>query len=63
MNKSEKKSEKEVDSSWAVGGGVLLGVGVGFFLLQFSPLYFLGSILAGLGLGLIAAPIISNLKK
>jgi hypothetical protein len=57
------KSEKEASSSWAVGGGVLLGLGVGFFLLQFSPLYFVGSILVGLGLGLVIAPIISNKNK
>lgn len=49
-------------SSWAVGGGVILGVGVGFFLLQQSPLYFVGSILAGLGLGLLATAVISRGK-
>ena len=27
-------------SSWAVGGGVILGLGVGFFLLEQSALYF-----------------------
>jgi hypothetical protein len=56
------KSEKEAEGSWTVGGGVLLGLGVGFFLLQYSVLFFVGSILAGLGLGLILAPIISKKK-
>ena len=56
-----KKEGKDI-SDWAVGGGVLLGLGVGFFLLQYSALYFVGSILVGLGLGLILAPIISKMK-
>lgn len=54
---------KKATSDWAVGGGVLLGVGVGFIFLNLSPLYFLGAILAGLGLGLIMAPIIENKKN
>jgi hypothetical protein len=49
-------------SSWAVGGGILLGVGVGFFLLEQSALYFVGSIVAGLGLGLLTTSIISRAK-
>ena len=47
-------------SSWAVGGGLLLGLGVGFFLLQQSALYFVGSTLGGLGLGLLVAAVISR---
>ena len=47
-------------SSWAVGGGLLLGIGVGFFFLQESALAFVGSILAGLGIGLLIASIISR---
>lgn len=51
---------KNVDKSdWAIGGGVILGVGVGFFFLP-NGLAFVGSILVGLGLGLIITPIISN---
>jgi hypothetical protein len=45
--------------TWAVGGGLLLGMGVGFFFLQTSALAFVGSILAGLGLGLLVAAILS----
>lgn len=47
-------------SSWAVGGGTLIGIGVGFFFLLKSPLLFVGSILIGIGLGLLIA---SFLKK
>ena len=52
-------TKKEDKSSWAIGGGVLLGIGVGFFLLP-NALAFVGSILAGFGLGLIVTSIISK---
>ena len=49
--------KKEDKCTWAIGGGVLLGIGVGFFFLQASALAFVGSILAGLGIGLIITAI------
>jgi hypothetical protein len=42
-------------SGLAIGGGLLVGLGVGFFFLQTSALAFVGCILAGLGLGLVLA--------
>jgi len=54
---TDKKGDK---STWAIGGGVLLGIGVGFFFLQASALAFVGSILAGLGIGLVITAIISS---
>ena len=57
---ADKKDDK---STWAIGGGVLLGLGVGFFFLKVSPLAFVGSIIAGLGLGLIITSIISNRRN
>ena len=56
---AEKKDDR---SSWAVGGGLLLGLGVGFFFLPESALAFVGSILGGLGVGLMATSIISGKK-
>jgi hypothetical protein len=50
-------------STWAVGGGLLLGVGVGLFFLQTSALAFVGSMLGGLGLGLVVTSIISTLRN
>jgi hypothetical protein len=55
-------SNKSDRSSWAIGGGVLSGLGIGFFLLQQSALYFVGSLTAGLGAGLFAAAILSKIK-
>lgn len=52
--------DKEADkSTWAIGGGILLGLGIGFFFLP-NALAFVGSILAGLGLGLIITSILSK---
>ena len=58
MDKDNKKSNK---STWAIGGGVLMGLGVGFFFLQHSALFFIGSLIAGLGIGLIITAILSKL--
>ena len=52
-----KKNDK---STWAVGGGILIGIGVGFFFIQKSALAFVGSMLAGLGLGLLITALIST---
>lgn len=45
---------------YAIGGGTLLGLGVGFFYLLTSILFFVGCLLAGIGLGLIVAAFISK---
>lgn len=49
-------------STWAVGGGLLSGLGAGFFVLEKSALLFVGCIIIGLGSGLITAAIISAIK-
>ena len=59
MSDNDYMSDK---STWAIGGGVLLGLGVGFFFLAQSALYFVGCILVGIGVGLLATAIISKLK-
>ena len=60
MSESNKVQDK---STWAIGGGVLLGIGVGFFFLQQSVFAFVGSILGGLGLGLMVTSITSALRR
>ena len=47
--------------SWAVGGGLLAGLGVGFLFLETSALAFIASICIGLGLGLLAAAVLSKI--
>jgi hypothetical protein len=56
MNKGEDRS------TWAIGGGVLIGLGTGFFFLQQSALIFVGCLILGLGLGLMVTTIISSKK-
>ena len=34
--------KNEDKSTWAIGGGVVMGTGVGFFFLQTSALWFVG---------------------
>ncbi len=51
---------KNDKSTWATGGGLLLGLGVGFFFLKVSVFAFIGSLLGGLGLGLIITALISE---
>jgi hypothetical protein len=60
MAETQKGDDK---SSWAIGGGVLIGIGVGFFFLQQSALIFVGCTLLGLGLGLMVTSIISAVKR
>jgi len=47
-------------STWAIGGGLLLGLGLGFVFLKTSVLYFVGCIIGGLGLGLLVTAIIGS---
>ena len=54
--------KKDDKSTWAIGGGLLIGLGAGFFFLKHSPLAFVGSILVGLGIGLVITAIISCKK-
>jgi hypothetical protein len=53
-------NEKDDKSTWAIGGGLLLGLGVGLFFLQVSALAFVGSIIGGLGLGLLVTSIVGS---
>lgn len=57
-------NKKEDKSTWAIGGGVLMGIGIGFFFLKASgAIAFVGSIICGLGIGLIITSIISCRKE
>ena len=56
-----KRSKKQNKGDLAIGGGLLLGLGVGFFLLP-DGLAFVGSILVGLGLRLIISSLLFKAK-
>jgi hypothetical protein len=56
----ENKRDK---SSWAIGGTTLIGVGVGLIFLKTSVIFFVASILIGIGSGLVIASFISRVKK
>lgn len=43
----------KINIDWAVGGGLFIRLGAGFFLLTLHALYFVGSIFLGLGIGLL----------
>ncbi len=54
------ENEKRDKGSWAIGGGLLLGLGVGLMVVQFSALAFVGSLIAGIGIGLIISAVLST---
>jgi hypothetical protein len=56
----DEKQILEDKSTWATGGGLMMGLGVGFFFLKANPLAFVGCILAGLGLGLVLTALVSR---
>jgi hypothetical protein len=56
MNKNNK-------SVWIIGGTTLIGIGVGFIFLKESALFFVASILIGIGLGLVITSLISREKS
>lgn len=58
--KGDMRNKTDDKSTWAIGGGLLTGMGVGFFFIQESPLVFVGCMLLGLGLGLLTVSIISS---
>jgi len=45
---------------YALAGGTLVGLGIGFFFLLTSIILFVGCLLTGIGLGLLVASIISS---
>jgi len=56
----DKPNKKEDKSTWAIGGGVLIGVGAGIFYIKTYPLGIVAFTLIGIGLGLIITSIISR---
>lgn len=57
---SEKSNDK---ASWAIGGCTLIGLGVGLIFLKTSILWFVASLLIGIGVGLLIVAVLSALNK
>ncbi len=54
------KTKMNLNGSLAIAGGLILGLGGGLALFQISALLFVGSMLAGLGLGLIISAFVAK---
>lgn len=46
--------------AWAVGGGTMVGLGVGFFFLTTNIFAFIASLLIGIGAGLLIAALLPS---
>ena len=46
--------------AWAVGGGTLVGLGVGFLFFERSVFWFLACLLIGIGAGLLIAALLPS---
>lgn len=49
-------------SAWVIGGATLIGVGVGLIFLSTSALWFVASVLIGIGSGLVIASFMKKSK-
>ncbi len=56
-------TKKQDKSDWATGGGLLMGIGAGFFFMPSNPFAFVACLLLGLGLGLVVTALISKGKE
>ena len=60
----EEKSKKKNDrSTWPVAGGMLFGLGIGLLLVRQNPMALIGSLLAGMGAGIIISSFLSSEKR
>ena len=59
----KSKTRMNLNGSLAIGGGVLAGLGTGFFFLTVNVFYFVGCLIAGLGVGLLIASLITKEVK
>ena len=56
----EKKSDK---TTWIIGGTTLIGIGVGLIFLKTSALFFVASVLIGIGSGLVITSLLGWAKR
>ena len=56
-------SESKDMASWAIGGCTLIGIGVGLVFLQTNVLWFVASILIGIGTGLLLSSLLPGHRQ
>jgi len=49
--------------AWAVGGGAMIGLGVGFFFFERSVFWFLACLMLGIGAGLLFAAVLPSGRR
>lgn len=49
--------------AWAIGGGTIIGLGVGFLFITTSIFVFIASLLIGIGAGLLVAALLPNDRR
>ena len=59
-SKRNKIRNGNLKGRWVIGGTTLVGLGVGFLLLPESALYFVASLMIGIGIGLVIAPVVTR---
>lgn len=58
------ESKKQLNAGgYAIGGGLMLGLGIGFFFFPQNIFAFIGSIMAGIGAGLMVAAFFNHGQK
>ncbi len=60
IDKSENQDDK---SYWAIGGSIMIGIGVGFFFLLTNPMFFVACIMIGIGVGLVLEAFLGRGKE
>lgn len=58
MDMVQDKNKVDV-GGFAIGGGFMLGLGAGFVVLKTSVLAFVGFVVGGIGVGLLAAAVLT----
>ena len=56
-------SKKDDKSTWAIGGGTLIGIGVGLLLHWINPMAIPAFTLIGVGMGLLISSLLSRKKR
>lgn len=59
----ENPDKKDDRTTWPVAGGMMIGIGIGFFFVQQNPFALAGCLLTGLGAGLILSSVLHSITS